>query len=267
MSNPPTILITGGASGLGRALAMAAGKAGYRVAIADVHEVRGEETCLALGDANIEHMYIDCDVRRDSDLRRATERVMQRWERLDIMVNNAGVAGVGLFEAVNDDDWQYLLDINLMGVVRGSRAAITAMKRQGHGQIVNIASMAGLTPPPGMASYNASKAAVVSLSETLRAELAPLNIQVSLVCPSFFRSNLGDTVRASDPVSAARFDRMLSSQQMSAEEIAEVVLKGVQKKRFLILPHFKARTAWLEKRWRPEKFFRQMKVLAGKLRR
>lgn len=267
MTNPPTMLITGGASGLGQALAHAAGAAGYRVAIADINEVRGDETCRQLANSHVENMYIDCDVRRDGDLRKAVERVVQRWERLDVMVNNAGVAAVGLFEGISEDDWQWLLDINLLGVVRGCRAAVTAMKRQGHGHIVNIASMAGLTPPPGMSSYNAVKAAVVSLSESLYSELAPLNIQVTLVCPSFFRSNLGDTLRTPDPISAARFDRMLDNGDLSAEEIADSVVKAIAEKRFLLLPHRKGKAAWRSKRWRPAKFYRQMRVLAEKLRR
>ena len=267
MTSPQTILITGGASGLGRELALAAGKAGYRVAIADIHEARADETCRMLGDANIENMYIECDVRQQADLRRAVERVAQRWEKLDVMINNAGVASVGLFEMISDDDWQWLLDINLMGVVRGCRAAITAMKRQGHGHIINISSMAGLTPPPGMSSYNTAKAAVISLSESLYTELAPANIGVTVVCPSFFRSNLKDTLRTPDPVSAARFERMLTDHDLSAEEIAGLIIAAIEKKTFLLLPHRKGKIAWRSKRWRPAKFYRQMRGLANKLRR
>ncbi|PKM21926.1 MAG: short chain dehydrogenase [Gammaproteobacteria bacterium HGW-Gammaproteobacteria-14] len=267
MADHKTILITGGASGLGLALAREAGAHGYRVAIADIHEQRGEEARQGLAEQGIDSMFTLCDVRRDKDLRNAVQRVVRRWGRLDVMVNNAGVAGAGLFEAIGEDDWQWLLDINLMGVVRGSRAAITEMKRVGQGHLVNIASMAGLTPPPGMASYNVAKAGVVSLSETLRSELAPLNIHVTLVCPSFFRTNLGESLRTPDPVTRARFERMLSNNDMTAEQIATVILKAVEKRQFLVIPHNAARKSWRQKRWFPEKFFEGMMALAGKLRR
>lgn len=262
-----TVLITGGASGLGLALAREAGARGYRVAIADIHESRGEAARQALAEQGVDSMFTLCDVRQEKDLRHAIQRVARRWGRLDVMVNNAGVAGAGLFEALSDDDWQWLLDINLMGVVRGSRLALTEMKRQGFGHIINIASMAGLTPPPGMASYNAAKAAVVNLSETLHSELAPLGIRVTLVCPSFFRTNLGESLRTPDPVTRARFERLLQNNDMTAEEIAREVWKAVDRKQFLLIPHKDARKAWRQRRWFPEKFFLAMAALAQKLRR
>ncbi|MFN3713435.1 MAG: SDR family oxidoreductase [Alcanivoracaceae bacterium] len=267
MAETRTVLITGGASGLGLALAREAGNRGFRVAIADVHERRGEEARQALAEQGVDCMFTLCDVRREKDLRNAVQRVARRWGRLDVMINNAGVAGAGLFEALSDDDWQWLLDINLMGVVRGSRLAITEMKRQGFGHIVNIASMAGLTPPPGMASYNVAKAGVVSLSETLRSELHPLGIDVTLVCPSFFRTNLGESLRTPDPVTRARFERLLENNDMNAEQIAVMIWKAVMKKQFLLIPHSAAQKAWRQKRWFPEKFFEAMALLAKKLRR
>lgn len=269
MNHPaaPTILITGGASGLGRELAMLASARGYRVAIADINSLRGNEVCQALAEAGTEHLYLDCNVQRDADLRQAVERIISRWGQLDVLINNAGVAAAGLFETLPAEDWDWIMDINLMGVVRGCRAAVTAMKRQGSGHIVNIASMAGLTPPPGMSSYNVSKAAVVTLSETLYAELAPLNIHVSVACPSFFRTNLGDSLRTPDPVTRARFERLLEKQPYTAGEIAERIFRGIEKNDFLILPHPAARSAWRLKRWRPARFLAAMQGLGERLRR
>lgn len=269
MSHPaaPTVLITGGASGLGRELALLAGERGYRVAIADVNSLRGEEVCRTLADLNAEHLFIDCNVRRDADLRQAVDRVISRWGQLDLMINNAGVAAAGLFETLPADDWDWVLDINLMGVVRGARAALTAMKRQGNGRILNIASMAGLTPPPGMSSYNVSKAAVISLSESLYSELQPLGISVSVACPSFFRTNLGESLRAPDPVTRARFEKLLEKQDYSAREIAERIFRGLDNDDFLILPHPTARRAWRKKRWRPARFLAEMAALGERMRR
>lgn len=262
-----TALITGGASGLGLAMAREAGQRGYRVAIADIHEGRGEEARRALQEQGVEAIFSLCDVRREQDLRQAVQRVIRRWGHLDLMINNAGVAAAGPFEAIPVDDWEWLLEINLMGVVRGCRVAVTEMKRQGRGHIVNIASMAGLTPPPGMSVYNVSKSAVVSLSETLRAELSPLGINVTLVCPSFFRTNLGDSLRTPDPVSSARFERLLDNNDMTADMIAEDIFKAVEKNQFLVIPHSPAKKAWRQKRWFPERFHTAMQELARKIRR
>lgn len=267
MSDPKSILITGGASGLGKALAEQAAGRGMRVAIADIHETRGEELCRQLAARNIQSLFIQCDVSKEADVRRTVERVAQRWGTLDVMVNNAGVAGAGLFETLTEDDWHWILEINLLGVVRGCRAAMTPMKRQGHGHIINIASMAGLTPPPGMSSYNVSKAGVVSLSESLRGELAPLNIQVTVVCPSFFKTNLGENLRTSDPVTEARFRKLIDNDDLTATDIAQMIMKAMDKGDFLVLPHREARKAWRAKRWFPEKFYQAMESLGNKFRR
>ena len=267
LREPRTVLITGGASGLGLALAREAGRRGYRVAMAEVDEARGEEARRGLQEQNVEALFCRCDVRREQDLRQAVQRVIRRWGRLDLMVNNAGVAAAGPFEAIPADDWEWLMDINLMGVVRGCRVAVPEMKRQGGGHIVNIASMAGLTPPPGMSLYNVSKAGVVSLSESLHSELAPLDIRVTLVCPSFFRTNLGNSLRTPDPVSSARFERLLENNDVTAEMIAVDILDAVDRKRFLVLPHRPARKAWRQKRWFPKRFFTAMEELARKIRR
>lgn len=267
MRETRTALITGGASGLGLALAREAGRRGYRVAIADVHEGRGEEARRGLQEQGVEVLFCRCDVRREQDVRQAVQRVVRRWGHLDLMVNNAGVAAAGPFEAIPADDWDWLMDINLMGVVRGCRVAVPEMKRHGSGHIVNVASMAGLTPPPGMSLYNVSKAAVVSLSESLYSELAPLNIHVTLVCPSFFRTNLGNSLRTPDPVSSARFERLLENNDVSAEMIAVDILNAVDRKRFMVLPHRSGGRAWRQKRWFPKRFFNAMQELAKKIRR
>lgn len=267
MRDSRTTLITGAASGLGLALARAAGQQGYRVALADIHDQRGEEARRALAEQGVEAIYVHCDVRREQDLRNAVQRVVRRWGHLDLMINNAGVAAAGLFETIPAQDWDWLLDINLLGVVRGCRVAVTEMKRQGHGHIVNIASMAALTPPPAMSVYNVAKAGVVSLSESLRSELAPLGIQVTVVCPSFFRTNLNESLRTPDPVTNARFEKLLSNNDTSAEMIAVDILKAVDRKQFLLIPHSDGRKSWRQKRWFSERFHREMEKLGQRFRR
>jgi short-subunit dehydrogenase len=118
-----------------------------------------------------------------------------------------------------------------------------------------------------MSAYNVAKAAVVSLSESLHGELAPLGIDVTVVCPSFFRTNLGESLRAPDPVTSARFEKLLAHNDITADDIARDTFKAIDKKQFLVLPHADGRKAWRQKRWFPGRFAAQMQQLARRLRR
>jgi NAD(P)-dependent dehydrogenase (short-subunit alcohol dehydrogenase family) len=127
------------------------------------------------------------------------DEVLAAWDGVDIVINNAGVASAGTVADTSLEDWRWTLNSNFMGVVRGTRAFLPVLLRQGQGRIVNIASFAGIANAPSMGAYSASKAAVISLSETLRAELAlsAVGIKVSVVCPAFFKTSLMTTARAS----------------------------------------------------------------------
>ncbi|MFC8669528.1 SDR family NAD(P)-dependent oxidoreductase [Streptomyces sp. NPDC057199] len=237
------VLITGGASGLGLALAEQYGAAGHRVLIADLHEPD------AVPDGDVSSQRLDVRVRNDWD--RALRRCETTWGGLDILVNNAGVAAAGRVERLEAVDWDWILDINLKGTVNGCRTFVPVFKQQGSGHIVNIASMAGLLNLPGMVSYNVSKAAVVSLSETLSQELAPYGIRTTLVCPGFVRTNLGAKLRSPDPVLARLADRMIMGGKLTADEVAEQVVTAVAKGRFLALTHPEGRQAVRLKRLLP----------------
>ena len=134
--------------------------------------------------------------------------------------------------------------------VRGCQVFVPLLRKQKSGHIVNTASMAGLVHPPMMAAYNATKAAVVALSETLHFELAPDNIRVSVLCPSFFKTNLTETMRA-PPDSLQVTKRFVDRSRVSAEEIARIAYKGIQQGEFHILTHAAGRKAWALKRLAP----------------
>jgi NAD(P)-dependent dehydrogenase (short-subunit alcohol dehydrogenase family) len=246
------IFITGGASGLGRATALRFAREGWRVAIGDVHDVRGKETQAELGP---EALFLRCDVTREDDLVDAAAQLEQRWGGVDVVMNNAGVAGAGAIEDVTLADWQWIIDINLLGVVRGCRAFVPMLKRQRSGYIVNVASMAGLMDVPLMASYNATKAAVVSLSETLHNELADFGIGVSVVCPSFFKTNLHESMRTNSAGLRIAMHKLLERGKLSAEQVADAVYKAVQAKDFYVLPHAEGRLAWRMKRLLPRPLY------------
>jgi NAD(P)-dependent dehydrogenase (short-subunit alcohol dehydrogenase family) len=249
---PGRIFITGGASGLGRATALRFARAGFRVCIGDVHDARGEETRALLGP---EGLYLRCDVTREEDLRAAAAELERRWGGVDVVMNNAGVAGAGAIEDVSLADWQWIIDINLLGVVRGCRAFVPMLKRQRSGHIVNVASMAGLLDVPLMSSYNATKAAVVSLSETLDNELAEHGVGVSVVCPSFFKTNLSESMRATDPGLHVAMNKLLDRGKLTAEDVADQIFDAVQAKVFYVLPHADGRRAWRMKSLLPRSVY------------
>jgi NAD(P)-dependent dehydrogenase (short-subunit alcohol dehydrogenase family) len=258
------IFITGGASGLGKAMALRFARAGWKVCIADLNDARGAETLAALGR---DGRFLRCDVTREEDLRAAAETLQARWGGVDVVVNNAGVAQAGAIEDVSIDDWRWIIDINLLGVVRGCKVFTPLFRRQGHGHFVNVASMAGLLDVPMMSSYNATKAAVVSLSETLHNELAEANIGVSVVCPSFFKTNLGDSLRTTDPRLGATMARLLERSAITADDVANDVFQAVEKRRFYVLSHAEGRRAWLMKRFLPRAIYaRVMRKSTARMR-
>ncbi|WNG47767.1 SDR family oxidoreductase [Archangium minus] len=252
------IFITGGASGLGRAIALRFGRAGWRVCIADVNDTRGAETLQALAPLTSHTHYLRCDVTREEELTAASEWLTANWGGVDVVVNNAGVAQAGGIEDVPLSDWQWIVDINLLGVVRGCKVFTPLFKRQGRGHFVNVASMAGLLDMPRMSSYNATKAAVVSLSETLQNELADDRIGVSLVCPSFFKTNLGDSLRTSDPGMRTALTKLLERSPITADDIADQIFRAVEQREFYVLPHKEGRRAWLMKKLLPRDIYSSM---------
>src|SRR6186997_2818932 len=180
-------LVTGGASGLGAALVAALVGRGDEVLVCDVVEPEAGGPFLRL------------DVRSDDDWAAALAWVEEHWGSLDVLVNNAGVAGGGRVDVAGMDEWQWITEINLFGVVRGTLTFVPMFKQQRSGHIVNVASLAGLVHPAGMGSYNAVKAGVVAFSETTSHELAEYGVRCTAVCPSYFRTNLIENARALHP--------------------------------------------------------------------
>lgn len=260
------VLITGAASGLGRALALVWAKRGAKIAIADLNAERGAESvalCLQAGAAEAHFLYLDVGV--EGDFLDAAEWVSRHWGGLDILVSNAGVAGGGSFDGISEADWHWMLNINLLGVVRGCRVFTPLFKQQGHGAFVNIASMAGLLTPPAMASYNVAKAGVVALSETLSAELSPWNIHTLVVCPSYFPTNLHESLRTHDEGMKSALTRLLSNDELSADAIAAGIVSALESGDSQYLPHPKARDAWQLKTGAPEKHAAALRAQAMKL--
>ena len=233
------VLVTGGSSGLGAALVAAYAARGARVLNCDLNEPRPD-----VDPVETPAEYLHLDVRSDDDWAEAAAWVAERWGGLDVLVNNAGVAGGGRIDVAAMDEWEWITAINLFGVVRGCRTFAPMMKAQRSGTIVNVASLAGLVHPAGMASYNAVKAGVVALTETLGHELAEYGVTAHVVCPSYFRTGLVDSMRGSDAAVGAVIGALVMNSPLGPEEIAEAVLEGVDRGDEVILPDEAARMAY-----------------------
>lgn len=245
------IFVTGGASGFGRAIAERWARAGYKVCIGDIHDARGIETLDALKKLGATAHSLRCDVTEEEDLQAAAKWLEENWGGVDVVVNNAGVAVGGSIEETSIDDWRWIVDINLLGVVRGCKVFTPMFKKQGSGRFVNVSSMAGLIHPPMMSAYNATKAGVVAISETLRVELAPSNIEVTVVCPSFFRTNLTETMRTGNANTARITHKLVNKAKRGADEIADLTFRGVERGDFHVLTHADGKVAWMLKRLAP----------------
>ena len=260
-----TALITGAGSGLGAAMAQRFAADGWAVLVTDQHPDRAAEVAAALPGQG--HLGLGLDVTDDAGWEAVVERIDADYGRLDLLVNNAGVATGGMLGETSLDDWRWVLEINLMGVVRGCHHLVDRFRRQGHGHIVNVASWAGLAGAPGIISYGTAKAGVVSFSEMLRAELQPAGVEVSVLCPAFVKTRLTETMRAPDDSYAARVQRWMEKSGVKAEDVAEVVFQAVRKPRFLLLTHGETKTQYRIKRYAPEAYFGMMMKQVRKLMR
>lgn len=259
------VAITGAGSGLGRALALRYAKSGFRVAVLDIDLARAEETLALVKSAGGDGFAAALDVRSDADFIALAARLERDWGGVDVVINNAGVASVGEVLKAPLDEWQWMLDINLLGVVRGCKYLGALLARQRAGHIVNTASFAGLAGAPGVASYGVAKAGVVALSEQLRAELHALGVGVTVVCPAFFATNLMESMRGGSEQVKQTVNRWMRASTLNASDIAEMVYKAVERNRFMLIPHRKARHQVLLKRLLPEFYFRKLIAMTNKI--
>ncbi len=245
----PVAIVTGGASGIGRALAAALVGRGGTVVVADLEGEAAERVAEELRRRGPGHAEaVRLDVRDAAAVAAAYTRVRDEHGRLDLVFNNAGVAVGGLADELTLDHWNRAIDVNLRGVVHGVQAAYPLLLDQGFGHIVNTASLAGLFPAPLMVPYTATKHAVVGLSLALRAEAASRGVRVSVVCPGFVDTPLLDRVNSGLPDTLAsrrtrQQVRRVQPRLYSADRLAQDVLRGVARNRAIIVAPASARLA------------------------
>lgn len=251
--------VTGAASGIGRAMASAFVGEGMKVVLADVEAEPLEGVARELRADGAEVFAVTADVSRAADVERIGEAALDVFGELHVACNNAGVGAGGVTWEVDVATWEWVLGVNLMGVVHGLRTFTPRIVASGGGHIVNTASMAGLTSPAFMSPYNASKHAVVTISEAMHVELQMLHpeVGISVLCPGWVRTRInesdrnqpldvaaaasaGDPAAEQGPVSAAQLKSLIDSfvaEGLQPAAVADMVLDAIRSRRFYILTH------------------------------
>jgi NAD(P)-dependent dehydrogenase (short-subunit alcohol dehydrogenase family) len=256
-------IVTGGASGIGAAIVRALVARGAKVVIADLDEAGAKSLADELngrgtGPGPVSTAVLD--VRESAAVADLVGQVAAEHGALDLMFNNAGIAVGGLVEELTLDHWNRVIDINLRGVIHGVHAAYPLMLRQGHGHIVNTASLAGLVPGPGLTPYDAVKHAVVGLSLSLRAEAAGRGVRVTAICPGFVDTPLLSRVNQDLPQTSAGANAGEAAKVLGklyqADLLAQDVMRGIAANKALIVAPRSARVAWRLARYAPDVMMR-----------
>jgi len=238
-----TAVVTGGASGIGRALILRFSRDGANVVVADVDEpgmasVAGEAQALG-----VKAIAVRTDVSERSQVEALAARAFETFGTVHVLCNNAGVAAWGGIESATHRDWQWVLGVNLWGVIHGVEAFVPRMIARGEpGHIVNTASMAGLIASKGLGVYNTSKYAVVGLSETLAKDLRPYRIGVSVLCPLGVQTRIRDSER--NRPAALRNERAepvtpveLIGRSLAPDAVADMVLAAIRANELYVITH------------------------------
>jgi NAD(P)-dependent dehydrogenase (short-subunit alcohol dehydrogenase family) len=267
VSHRARAVVTGAGSGIGAAFAVELGRRGGSVVCSDIDEAAAENTADAIVEQGAKAVAIRCDVSRFDDVRDLAEQ-SQSWFGAPptLVINNAGVgAGGDAIGGTPLDDWVWTLGINLWGPIHGCHVFTPILREAGPSHaprgIINVASAAAFGAAPGMAAYNVSKAGVLSLSETLAAELSGAAVRVTVLCPTFVKTNIVESGRISEESSelAAKLMRWTG---FSADKVARVCLDAHDRGELYCMPQLDAKIGWNVKRMAPQTFTRAVGVVS-----
>ncbi len=236
-------IVTGGASGLGKALCHELAQRGAKVIVLDI-DIGGAKSLADSISENYQDAYaIELDATDTDAVTSALEEIAATQGSIDFMFNNAGMGMAAEVRDISIEDWKKIIDLNLFGVIHGTAAAYFIMLRQGKGHIVNIASFAGLVGLPTATPYSTSKFAVVGLSTALRAEAADLGVKVSVACPGNIKTPFFDSATVMNVDRKKVFD-LVPGKMMTPEKAATKILDGVQRNQAVIVFPFPVRLLW-----------------------
>ncbi len=254
--------ITGAAGGLGLAFALELAGDGWNIAMADLSLEKLQEASAKVAAAGATVEIYCFDVSDYGQFKLAVESFEQKFAGLDFAINCAGLGCGGRIDEISIETFRQVIDVNLMGTVNGCHLFAPLMKRQKSGHILNIASAAAFISPPMMSAYNISKAGVVSLSETLRGELVDSNVFITVLMPTYIRTEMGKATLG--PEAYKRRSQMLMEEKAALVPlaVAQAALKAVAaEKLYVVLPE-RARFLWRFKRLLPDKFLPVVKIEA-----
>ena len=247
--------ITGVGSGLGLAFALELAKYGWKIGAGDFNETTLAAAAEQIKQAGGTVETYKFDVAKYDDFKKAVGIFVEKFGSIDFGINNAGIGGGGFVDELPIEDFRRIVDINLMGVVNGCYLFAPLMKSQGFGHILNVASAAAIAQAPRMLAYNVSKAGCLAVSETLRGELHDYGVSVSVLMPTYIRTNIGRDVLGSDEAQV-RAEILVERSEISPQQAVRETLMKVQNDDLYILLPEEARSLWRFKRFFPNQFWR-----------
>lgn len=256
---PVRAVVTGGGGGLGRAFCLELARRGGRILVADIDLAAAQETAQQVEQLGCKAVATACDVADRAQVEALAQAAEAELGGTDLLINNAGVAVAGPVDGIPLKDWEWIVGINLWGVIYGCQSFVPRMRAQGGGHVLNVASSAGLLCAPSMAPYNVTKAGVVALSETMAAELRPARVGVTVLCPTFFRTKIAESSRhhGSDKV-VGRVQKLMDRAKLQAPEVARFALDAAAAGTLYALPHADGSWMWRLKRFAPEGFYTKL---------
>nr|WP_102142316.1 SDR family NAD(P)-dependent oxidoreductase [Mycobacterium sp. QGD 101] len=256
-------VVTGAGSGIGSAFAVELARRGGRVVCSDIDDAAAQRTAAEIAANGGDAIAVHCDVSRIDDVESLAKQA-QTWfdGPPSLVINNAGVgAGGQPIGEIPLEDWSWVLGINLWGPIHGCHVFTPMLREAGYGGIINVASAAAFGAAPGMAAYNVSKAGVLSLSETLAAELSGTGVNVTVLCPTFVKTNIVESGRISEQ-STQLATRLMRWTGFSAERVARMCLDTNDRGGLYCMPQPDARIGWGIKRFTPGMYTRVVGLAA-----
>lgn len=258
--NGRVAVVTGAGSGIGKATATAFAREGMKVHLVDIDQTRVAEAAEEIG--GTPHV-VDCT--DGAAIQALADEVIAAEGRVDVVHNNAGVGLGKPFERTTLEDWKWLVDLNLWGVIHGCRAFLPHMAERGEGAVVNSASLAGLVGFRHVAAYATTKHAVVGLSDSLNQEYGPRGVTVMALCPGLVNTNIQHDGRYDIPEDpdASRLVQLFEERGISPDDVAAAVVDGIKRKRWLVVVPRSARAIFGAKRWNPWKMGNWLQRIEG----